>query len=68
MPYLTDLIMMMDQMITQMLQYSLQIYLFNQPQWLVYFPEQQPYQPLTIELKHTNYVTLNYSKDGQTLT
>jgi hypothetical protein len=68
MPYLADPIMMMDQMIIQMSQYSHRIFLFNQLRWSVYSPEQQPYQPSTIELRHINYATQNCSNNGQTLT
>jgi hypothetical protein len=68
MPYLADLIMMMDQMIIQTLQYFPQIYSFNQLHWSVYSHKQQLYQTLMIKLRHINYATLICSNDGQTLT
>jgi hypothetical protein len=68
MPYLGDLIMMMDRMTIPMLRSSPQNGLSNQQHSLVYSPRQQPYQPLMIELKHINYASLICSSDGQTLT
>jgi hypothetical protein len=68
MPYLADLIMMMDQMITQMLQYSPQIYSSNQLRSLVYSPTQRPYQTSMSELRLINYASLNCSNGGQILT